>query len=217
MVPARWGARAIAAGAVACVLLAACGAEKYHYVDAPGTNGAYFKVPTSWRVLSVNDTTASTDRVTPTTVAGQPKAWHVVFDSDPAPSTDHADETGPNHVVGQAVVLPLSASTADQVSPKDLRTYFLGQDPIDIASQQPDMIEIISFTPIATASGVRGSHVVFNLKTSEQGWSTLDQTSMIDKTGSHAYFFDVRCESACYKANQDQIRQIVSSWQVRNS
>jgi hypothetical protein len=216
MVPARWGARAIVVGALACVLLASCGADKYHYVDAPGSDGAYFKVPTSWRVLPVDDTDPS-DRVTGTTVAGQPKTWHVVFDSDPDPSADHADENGPNHVVGQAVVLPLSQSTADQVSPKDLRTYFIGQDPVDLASQSPDMIEIVSFTPIATDSGVRGSHVVFNLKTSDNAWSTLDQTSMMDKSGTHAYFFDVRCEAACYKANRDQIRQIVSSWQVRNS
>ena len=46
-------------------------------------------------------------------------------------------------------------------------------------------------------------------------WTTYDQSSLIDVAGRKVYFFEVKCESSCFKAQRDQISQIVNSWQVR--
>ena len=56
---------------------------------------------------------------------------------------------------------------------------------------------------------------MFNREVHDGVWTTYDQSSLIDVAGRKVYFFEVKCEASCFKAQRDQISQIVDSWQVR--
>jgi hypothetical protein len=190
-------------------LLAACGGSDYRYVNN-GSDNVFFKVPKDYELFRIDEADPAARPAAPSQPG--PTPWHVVFDSSPEPSEANADAVAPAHVVGQALVIPLDSQQGDQLSSKDLRSFFLGSDPLDLAQDDPN-VEIVSFEPI-TFDGYRGSRVVVNLKDGDT-WTTYDQTSFLDASASRAFLFDVRCESSCFKDNRDAIRQIVSSWQVR--
>lgn len=191
-------------------LLAGCGAPDYRYVNN-GSDNVFFKVPRDYELFRIEDAEPE-GRPAPPAGTGQ-GPWHVVFDSAPEPSEANADAAAPEHVVGQALVIPLSAEQGDQLSTKDLRSFFLGSDPLDLADSDPN-VEIVSFEPISF-DGYRGSRVLLNLKQGDT-WTTYDQTSFLDADATRAFLFDVRCESTCFEDNRDAIRQIVNSWQVRS-
>jgi hypothetical protein len=205
--PTRIGA--VVGVLAAALLLAACGGSDYRYVSN-SSDKVFFKIPKDYELYRI-ETAEPEGRPSAAAVQGA-DPWHVVFDSAPEPSETHADASAPSHVVGQALVIPLSGVQGDQLSSKDLRSFFLGSDPLDLAETDPD-VEIVSFEPIAE-DGYRGSRVVLNLKEGD-AWTTYDQTSFLDASASRAYLFDVRCESSCFEDNRDAIRQIVDSWQVR--
>jgi hypothetical protein len=190
-------------------LLAACGGSDYRYVNNSSDN-VFFKVPKDYELFRIQDADPEGRPAPPAGQGQQP--WHVVFDSSPEPSEANADDSNPDHVVGQALVIPLNADQGDQLSSKDLRSFFLGSDPLDLAETDPN-VEIVAFEPISF-DGFRGSRVLLNYKQGDK-WTTYDQTSFLDASASRAYLFDVRCESTCFEDNRDAIRQIVNSWQVR--
>jgi hypothetical protein len=205
----RWLAGAAAVVAVG-VGASACGTNEYRYVSN-SSEGAFFKVPSGWELFRIRQE-APTDRPAPATAGEGP--WHVVFDSAPEPDETHAEESAPTHPVGQALILPLSASQGDTLSTKQLRSVLFGTDPLDAADQGTGDVEIVDFEQITTGSGLRGSRVVFNYRV-DDGWATADQTTLLDDKASRAYVFEVRCESECFQEHRDQITQIVRSWQVR--
>jgi hypothetical protein len=192
-------------------VVAGCGQNQFRYVDN-STEGAFFKVPSGWKLYRVKAATP-TDRLAPQ--ATSDGRWQVVFDSAAKPDETHVDDPAPKDIVGQALILPLTAQQTDAVSAADLRSIFLGQDPVAAAQQGSSDIEIVSFNPVTTGSGLRGSRVVLNMKVDDKTWSTYDQTTLMDAAGSKVYAFEVRCESTCFKQNHDRIDQIVQSWQVK--
>jgi hypothetical protein len=202
------------AGAAAAVVLgvavAACGTNDYRYVSN-SSEGAFFKVPRSWELFRVRQE-APTDRPAPATSGEGP--WHVVFDSAPDADEAHMDESAPEHPVGQALIIPLTASQGDGLSTKQLRGVLFGTDPLDAADQGTGDVEIVDFEQITTGAGLRGSRVVFNYQV-DGSWATADQTTLLDDKASRAYVFEVRCESTCFDEHREEISRIVQSWQVR--
>jgi hypothetical protein len=199
--------RGWALGIVLVVLLAACGSNDYRYVNN-SSEGTFFKVPSDWKLY----------RVKPEDVSDRPAApqgaspWHVVFDSSGAPAVEHADEERPDVPVGQALIFEIAADQGDQLSPADLRVAFLGDDPLDSTASD---VEVVSFEPLTTKSGLRGSHVVFNHQTTDGQWVTTDHSSLINAAGTKVYVFEVKADSKAFKADAEQIQQIVDSWQVK--
>jgi hypothetical protein len=192
---------------VATAALAACGANDYRYVNN-SSEGAFFKVPSDWKLYRVKPEEV-TDRLT-TPRSASP--WHVVFDSAGSPAVEHADEVRPEAPVGQALIFEIDGADGDQLSPADLRAAFLGTDPVQAASSD---VEVVDFQQLTTKSGLRGSRVVFNQQTADGQWVTTDHSSYINAAGTKVYVFEVKGDAAAFKADADQIRQIVDSWQVK--
>jgi len=205
--PVRVGVAVAAVGLT--LALTACGGSDYQYVNN-STDHVFFKVPKEYQLFRIQ--TAEPEGRPAPADTGAVDPWHVVFDSSPDPSEANADATAPTSVVGQALVVPLSETQGDQLSSKALRSFFLGDDPLDMAQNDPN-VEIVSYEPISF-DGYRGSRVVLNYKQGDV-WTTYDQTSFLDPAATKAYLFDVRCESTCFEDHRDAITQIVNSWQVK--
>jgi hypothetical protein len=198
-------------GGVAAVVLASCGSD-YRYVNN-SQEGTFFRLPAHVDVFRIRSE-QPTDRPVPLDLGGT-DPWNVVFDASPEPTPDHLDDPAPSELVGQASVVPLSIEQSEGVSVKSLRSFAAGgDDPLDQA-QSGDGIEIVAFESINTDGGLSGSRVVYNREVAEGVWTTFDQSSLLDISGRKAYFFEVKCESSCFKDNRQQISQIVDSWQVR--
>ncbi len=192
---------------VATVVLAACGANDYRYVNN-SSEGAFFKVPSDWQLYRVKPEDVA-DRIAAPQGAGP---WHVVFDSAGTPAVEHADEERPDAPVGQALIFEIDGTDGDQLSPADLRAAFLGTDPLQADGAD---VEVVDFQQLTTTSGLRSSRVVFNQQTADGEWVTTDHSSYINAAGTKVYVFEVKADAAAFKADADQIRQIVDSWQVK--
>jgi hypothetical protein len=195
----------VGVGATAC-------ASDYRYVNN-SQEKTFFRLPADVEVFRVR-TEEPTDRPVPMDLSPN-DPWVVVFDAAEDPSLDNAALDAPGDIVGRAAIYPVGFSTGEQLSVKAVRTQLAGgQDPVELAEAGESGIEIVSFESI-NESGLSGSRVVYSIQIDESTWTTLDQTSLLDVAGQKVYFFEVKCESSCFKENRDQISQIVDSWQVR--
>ena len=154
-----------------------------------------------------------TDRIPPITTPGANEPWNIVFDDDASPTPDHVTDPAPAAIVGQAEIIPIGATTAESLSVKQARAVLAGgDDPLDAADSGT---EIVSYTTLNKPGGLIGSRVVYNREVQDGLWTTFDQSSLIDVAGRKVYFFEVKCEASCFKAQRTRISQIVDSWQVR--
>jgi hypothetical protein len=190
--------------------LSACGSD-YRYVNN-AEERTFFRVPAGMEVFRIRSE-QPTDRIAPVTSMGANEPWNVVFDADAAPSPDHVTDIAPAAIVGRAEIIPIGSDTSDAVSVKQARAALAGgDDPLDATDGST---EIVSFSTLNKPGGLTGSRVVFSREVRDGVWTTYDQSSLIDVAGRKVYFFEVKCEAACFKAQRDQISQIVNSWQVR--
>jgi len=190
--------------------LAACGSD-YHYINN-AQERTFFRVPSGMEVFRIRSE-QPTDRVAPITSPVANEAWNIVFDDDDSPSPDHVTDPSPAAIVGQAEIIPVGASTAEGLSVKQARAALAGgDDPLDATDSST---EIVSYSTLNQPGGLIGSRVVYNREVEDGVWTTFDQSSLIDVAGRKVYFFEVKCEASCFKAQRNRISQIVDSWQVR--
>jgi hypothetical protein len=214
--------RRVALVAAAIGALGAC-ASDVTYVSAD-KDGAFFRLPDRYTVFEVASAQKPTDR--PVADSGSvPPSFQRVFDRSKSPSADNLQQAKPAEPVGRMSVFYVSASSIDELSPQAVRsaTAGLGDDPLALAQSQPAKVEIVRFDRL-NQGALSGSRVVFNNQLDAGGWVTKDLTTLIDprphlrENGSQVfkvYLLDVRCESACFKANRAEIDDIVQSFQVR--
>ena len=196
----------LSVGAVAC-------SADYTYVNNSAEN-TFFRVPADVKVFRIR-TEQPTDRPAPIQTSTN-DTWNVVFDAASEPSPDHSDEAAPADVVGSATIIPVDYDVSEGLSVAQVRAVLAGgTDPLTAEETSGvGAIEIVSFETL-NENGVPGSRVVFNKQVADGVWTTYDQTSLVDVVGRKVYFFEVKCESTCFKDERDQISQIVDSWQVR--
>jgi hypothetical protein len=195
---------ALVAGAAAC-------SSDYRYVNN-SQEKTFFRLPADVEVFRIRSE-EPTDRPVPLDLSPT-DPWVVVFDAADEPSLDHASLAAPPDIVGRAAIYPVGFDTGEQLSVKAVRTQLAGgQDPVEMAESGEAGVEIVAFESI-NEGGLSGSRVVYSLQVEGETWTTFDQTSLLDVAGQKVYFFEVKCESSCFKANRDQISQIVDSWQV---
>lgn len=198
---------ALIAGIAVVALVAGCGTNEFRYVNNASSD-AYFKVPDDWEIFRIQAEEV-TDRLAPEQGAGP---WHVVFDSAAEPDADHADAERPTDAVGQALIIEIGPEQGDRLSPADLREAFIGVDPLNV---DDDTIEVID-AELLERDGLRGSRVLFNQQTTDGEWVTIDHSSLINAAGTKVYVFEVKADAAAFKADRDQLAQIVDSFQVRS-
>ncbi len=196
--------------AAAAVLLGACGGSDYRYIKS-SSNGAYFKVPKSWKVYD-KDTIVSASGTNLSDSQKSTLRFMVAFDADPEPSLDHDLQTA-TEPFGLARVRELSAQERLTFSLAALRNEIV---PIDqILNEETGDIELLKEPDeIATEDGARGTRLVYRV-TSEDGSFTVDQTGLVDAKTQFVYFFIIGCESSCYDQNKRRISEIADSWTVK--
>ena len=207
----------VVVGALA-VGTAACSTSGFTYVKNSG-EGAFFKVPDSWKLYKLDPNTLPDDRPFPdaATAANQPAGpWRVVFDSATKPDVTHFEEDIPEAVVGQAEISTIGESVRDQVSNVDLRALALDgtADPIALYQQGSTDIEIVKYDSITTTGGLRGNRIVLN-KLINGSYVTIDQIALVDPGTTTLYRFLVKCSSKCYLQHRSEIDSVVDSWQIR--
>src|SRR5512132_3763486 len=93
------------------------------------------------------------------------------------------------------------------------RSTVLGIDPLGVPDDVKDLVEIVSYTPIAK-DGLQGSRVVYNLHNEGDPWQTVDATTLFDQSRNRFYVLRIGCTSECFKNNQQAISDSASSWKV---
>ena len=123
-------------------------------------------LPHEWKVFTANG-----DGVRPGRLPGHVESvWHVSFDASTKPSVENTtaiDALPPASVdkpVGQLQIYNVQGSFNQELSLSTARSTVLGIDPLGVPDDVKDLVEIVSYTPIAT-DGLQGSRVVYNLTT----------------------------------------------------
>ncbi len=209
--------RGVALALTGVLGLAACGSSKYTYV-ANTTDKTFMRVPKEWKVLEVPGATEKG--------ATTPPPWQRVFDGSAEPALTHIDQDSPAEPAGRLTVFYVSASTADTLSPEDLRAAVspLKADPLTLSdSSSKTNGEVKDFKIDTRDGGLKGSHVVYEIE-SGSGMVTFDQTTLLDPqqypnplTGAgmfKVYVLSVHCNSECYEKNKVKIADVVNSWTV---
>lgn len=224
--------------AVGLALLAsACTGSGYHYVK-DSKDGAYFKVPESWKLYDENDLLAHP----PSNLSRQDLrdlkkiTWAAGFDANPAPSVKNilspiADianlDLAKGHPVGMALVRPLSQREHDSFSLRATRSLNV---PID-AYVQAGLGKVVDGKDFSRAGGFRGEHVVAEIPVDKSGHpvddpmvdrsairlAKVDQTVITDSDTSKLYVLFISCSDRCYDKNKDTIKTLVDSWTVRET
>jgi hypothetical protein len=209
------GRRSAAATIIAAVaLLGACGSDKWTYVDN-GTENTYIRVPHEWKVFNINK---DGDRPSafPDTVES---VWHVAFDASEKPSLENTgalDALPPASVdkpVGQLQIFQVTGSFNQELSLTTARSSALGIDPLGVPDEVKDLVEIVTYTPIAH-DGLQGSRVIYNLHNEGEPWQTVDATTLFDQSRNRFYVLRLGCTSECFRNNQQAINEIATSWKV---
>lgn len=214
--------RRIGAAVLALVLsigATGCAESKYRYI----TNGAEkvaIKVPRSWAVYDLP--VGRQDRLSPDAPEEVELLWSKGFDADPNPDPAHLAATtdygtlAVEHPVGVVSIYQVDGSFNQKLSLTTARTVPLGFDPLYVQDDIKDLVEIISYEPIAERNGLQGSRVLFNMRpSSDADWRTFDMTTYFDQGRFRMYTFTVGCLSPCFKESEQRLRDIAGSWSVR--
>ena len=208
----RTGTAAAVIGLAA--LASACGSAKFNYVDNNAEN-TYIRLPTEWKVFTAEGGGVRPEAF-PDTVES---VWHVSFDASEKPSVENAaalDALPPASVdkpVGQLQIFNVQGSFNQELSLTSARTTALGIDPLGVPDDVKDLVEIVTYAPIAH-DGLQGSRVVYNLHNEGEPWQTVDATTLFDQSRNRFYVLRIGCTSECFKQNQDAISEIANSWTV---
>ena len=193
--------------------LAGCGND-FQFVNN-SAEGAFFKVPHSWKVYPLTEQDAE-GRATKLPVDTQ-RIWHIAFDGAKQPDQAHLNLDRPPDPVGDAEIYALSSSDNDQVSQSSLRRIiFSGVDPVLQDPGTPAQWEVVSYAPLDLSHGIIGSRTVINVPSTDDpnAWVTLDGSELFDPSLGRAYLLLVRCESQCYVNQRKSIDEIATSWKV---
>jgi hypothetical protein len=201
--------------AVLCIF-AACGRPDYRYVSNR-TEGNFFKVPSEWTYASLTEKDkAGRPEGLP---AGIESTWHVGF-TNAANGTPAVDSQGvPTNLEGEAQIFRLSNYYREQRSLSSLRAdMFFGVDPVYPPDQLTARVELVSYSPLTSESGLSGARVVANVNIKESGdpdWVTVDNSMLFDDTQGRVFSLTMRCQSECYIRDRAAADAIASSWKVK--
>jgi hypothetical protein len=202
----------VAALVVAAVLVAACSDSGYHYVKN-SDEGVYFKVPNDWKLYDESTYfKAILDEPSPTQLdAVLDRDWAAAFDSDPDPSPKNLNALDSKHPHGFARVSEIGVDEHDTFSLEAARNLVAPVDELI----QADAAQILDADEFTLDGGFRGSHIVVNLGLDKGGFTTLDQTVIVDADTTKVYVLVIGCSDDCYDKNKGEIESLVDSWTVK--
>lgn len=217
----RRRALAAVAAALCGALLAGCGAPEFTYV----TNSAdrtYVKIPAGWKAVDQRqlDDAFGLDPAVPAADLG---IWHVGYDADPVPATDHLVGWTATSPAAFVAVRQIPQSQRGRLSFDELRDMFF---PVSPTARQQLAINpmaagglgdfaLFADDVLTPGAGLRGVHTVFRYRLGAAPPQMIDQTIYLNDDASRVYMFFVRCTTTCYMDRKDEIATVVSSFTVR--
>ncbi|GGK67299.1 hypothetical protein Sme01_09700 [Sphaerisporangium melleum] len=210
--------------AVLAAVLAGCAGAEFTYVM--GSDGqSYFKVPASWRKVDQKalDREVFGDLSSATAQARKQLSWTVGYDGFREPSADHLLGGKGDEPFVFAMVSTLTETQRDAVSLDTLRNTVL---PVAVDDETREKLEDTSGYPykgfellkdevLQPGDGVRGVHVVYNLKVLGGPVQTFDQTTYLAADGTRVSVLLIRCSATCYRARAGELDRIAQSFKVK--
>ena len=190
---------------------AACGTS-YHYVKN-SDEGLYLKVPNDWKLYDEDQFFRATlEKPSPAQLRDlRQHEWATAFDSDPNPSPRNLNALDSKHPHGFARIHEIGIDEHDTFSMQSARNLVAPVDElIDAGAAQ-----VLDAEERTLDGGFRLSHIVVNLGLQKGGYTTLDQTVVVDADTSKLYILAIGCSDTCYERNKDEIHSLVDSWTVR--
>jgi hypothetical protein len=173
----------------------------------------YFKVPDSWKLFDQAQLLAADKSLSAEERADlEDNGWQTAFDASPKPSIRHFTSSAKRYPQGRALVLPLSADVADQLSLKSLRNLFFDID----GSEDTPGAKVISYDPVTFDGGFRGSHLVAEVVNGDTTYR-INQIVVVDQDTKKVHALVVSCSKSCYAANQHEIEEVIDSYTVDGS
>ncbi len=216
--------------ALAVGVLAGCGSGPGYQYVANGDRSMVVKVPTGW--VAVDNKTLG--------VTSSSDAWQAYYDGSGAPDADHFETKLPISPPDTPAMRLLSVKTdpGTQVPDSELRDLLTPNNPHELVkfARQSwlDDVEMSNFAVLSEstvdtgqAHGVRiRSAYAFNVGSllgkglTDQASSTqqvvvVDKIAVASKDGRHVHVIQVWCSLECFRDNQDQIDEVLSSYTVK--
>lgn len=206
-----------AIGLTAAGLLAGCGISGFSYVSHRDSTGAvsYFKVPSDWTLYQAKQILESTNgHLTPSQISQiEAGNWTELFAGGPHPSLSEARSIASTQPTGVVSVRQLSPGEADGYSWSSLRTEILSADPLN--PPNPDPYVVLSYNQFTRKGGLRGSHLVVDIKLNTGLVATLNQMALVNQSTQWVYILGISCTASCYGSHSGLINQVVNSWAVK--
>ncbi|WP_203987553.1 hypothetical protein [Sphaerisporangium rufum] len=211
----------------ATIAAAGCGGAAFTYVTG-GDGQSYFKVPASWRKVDQRSLEGYVfgDLTSATAQARKRLSWTAGYDAFGPPSADHLYIAGgdADRPFAFAMVSRLTEAERDKVSLDWLRNAALlpvvlpeeTRQKLEEAPGYPFKgFELVEDEVLPPADGVRGVHVVYNLRVLGGPVQTFDQTAYLAADGGSVSVLLVRCSAACYRERAAEIGTVVGSFKVK--
>jgi hypothetical protein len=222
----RWG---YALAAVASLgLLAGCGSSKYEYVSNSAEH-TYFRVPVKWQRLDDNELQRALVNGDPSSLeeaSAEASKWVVAYDAARAPSLGHLKlDAVPEAPIVLAEVKKLTTDERGKVSLDTMRntlfpvTKDAQEQAKQVLAQQGTQykVEILTDQVLTPSGGVHGVRTAYNVKFGGLPLQTIDLLAYVSDDSTTMYSLIVRCSTACYVANFDEIDKAVKSFTVKDS
>lgn len=198
--------------ALAATILPACSGSDFHYVKN-SDEGVYFKVPSNWTIYD-EDAYFKATLVKPSPAELEQlrhRDWATAFDSSPEPTPKHLEQLDSKHPHGFARISQIGIDEHDTFSLRAARNLVAPVDELIDAG----VAQILDAEEFSLDGGFRGSHLVANLGLEKGGYTTLDQTVIVDADTTKLYVLAIGCSDNCYERNKDTIESLVDSWTVK--
>ncbi len=199
--------------AAVAVALAACGAPKYHYVKSSADN-TFVRVPQDWKLFDEDQLLAISEESPEAKAQFKALTWSVAFDASPKPSIDHL-LTDAGHPAGLVQVRRLPPRQRDTFSLAELRSLYLGFDPLAGDMGDSGDVEVLQAKEVTRPGGFHGSELLLNLRTESGKLMKWRQVALMDSQARKVHVLVVSCNIECYEAHEEEIDKVVESLKVK--
>jgi hypothetical protein len=198
------------------VTVTGCGAPQYTYV-ANSSQSTYFKVPHGWHEIGTGALQkAIGDALGSSAVGG----WQVAYEANGGTTASDFLSFGNSHPFVFAEIEDLAPTSTQELSYDSLKDFIFpvtstarGEEPSGFPLTDFKSIRDEQLTP---GQGVHGVRETFDYTYSGQT-DTFDEIALTNADQTVVYYMLLHCTTSCYSADQNQINDVMSSFNIRSS
>ncbi len=197
------------------VAVAGCAAPQYTYVANSGAD-TYFKVPYGWHKIGA----ASLASELQTETGGSNSAWTVAYEAGASPTASDFLSFDTTHPFVFAEIGTLSSTASNELSYDSLRDFFLPVTSTARSNASSEGFPLTGFSQIrdqvlTPGQGVHGVRETFDY-TDNGVTDTFDEIAFTNADQTEVYLLVLHCTSSCYRSDQTEINDVMSSFTIRS-